>query len=58
MSEDIKKPVTGMANAGGGTTNQDWWPNHLSLKSSTRIPPSPIRWMRNSITPKSSRPSI
>ena len=35
MSEDKKCPVTGRANTqvtGKGTSNQDWWPNHLSLK--------------------------
>lgn len=34
MSES-KCPVTGMtrkAIAGGGTSNRDWWPNHLNLK--------------------------
>ena len=30
--EDNKHTVTGMAHsAGGGTTNQDWWPNRLNL---------------------------
>ena len=32
--EDDKSPVTGGAPkhiAGGGTTNQDWWPNQLNL---------------------------
>lgn len=35
MSKDSKCPVTGMSIksiAGGGTTNQDWWPNQLNLK--------------------------
>ena len=35
MSEQGKCPVTGMtrhSNAGGGTTNRDWWPNQLNLK--------------------------
>ena len=35
MNEDSKCPVTGKANklnAGGGTSNRDWWPNQLNLK--------------------------
>ncbi len=35
MSEDNKCPVTGNIHAhtaGGGTTNSDWWPNHLRLE--------------------------
>jgi catalase-peroxidase len=35
MSRDSRCPVTGGAStstAGGGTTNQDWWPNQLNLK--------------------------
>ena len=35
MSEESKSTVTGRAHkhtAGGGTTNRDWWPNHLNLK--------------------------
>ncbi len=35
MSNDSKCPVTGAAgkaNAGGGTSNSDWWPNQLNLK--------------------------
>ncbi|SHK21501.1 catalase-peroxidase [Desulfatibacillum alkenivorans DSM 16219] len=34
MSENGKCPVTGKTSkpvAGGGTTNQDWWPNQLNL---------------------------
>jgi catalase-peroxidase len=32
MNEDTKCPVTGHTHtAGGGTTNQDWWPNQLRL---------------------------
>ena len=34
MNEASKCPVTGSAHkqtAGGGTTNQDWWPNQLKL---------------------------
>jgi catalase-peroxidase len=34
MNEESKCPVTGRAHkhtAGGGTTNQDWWPNQLRL---------------------------
>ena len=34
MNEDSKCPVTGKAHqhtAGGGPTNQDWWPNQLRL---------------------------
>jgi catalase-peroxidase len=34
MNEDNKCPVTGKMrerSAGGGTTNQDWWPNQLNL---------------------------
>src|SRR5512135_522968 len=34
MNEDSKSVVTGTAHehtAGGGTTNQDWWPNQLRL---------------------------
>ena len=30
MNEENKKPVHHLA-AGGGTTNQDWWPNQLNL---------------------------
>jgi catalase-peroxidase len=35
MNEDSKCPVTGRSGkhaAGGGTSNQDWWPNQLNLK--------------------------
>ena len=35
MNEDSKCPVTGRTSkpiAGGGTSNQDWWPNQLNLK--------------------------
>ncbi len=35
MSEESKCPVTGRASkpiAGGGRSNQDWWPNQLNLK--------------------------
>ena len=35
MSEQSKCPVTGATSkpiAGGGTSNQDWWPNQLNLK--------------------------
>ena len=35
MNEDAKCPVTGRtnkANAGGGKSNRDWWPNQLNLK--------------------------
>ena len=34
MREDNERPLTGSAHehtAGGGTTNQDWWPNQLRL---------------------------
>jgi catalase-peroxidase len=31
MSEESKCPVTGKHTTGGGTTNQDWWPNQLNL---------------------------
>jgi len=34
MNEESKCPVTGASNkpiSGGGTTNQDWWPNQLNL---------------------------
>ncbi|BCA78555.1 catalase/peroxidase HPI [Desulfuromonas sp. AOP6] len=34
MSEESKCPVTGKSSrqvAGGGTSNQDWWPNRLNL---------------------------
>ena len=32
MNEDSKCPVTGHKHtAGGGKTNQDWWPNQLRL---------------------------
>ena len=32
MSENSKCPITGHTHiAGGGTTNQDWWPNQLRL---------------------------
>ena len=35
MNEESKCPVTGQKSkpiAGGGTSNQDWWPNQLNLK--------------------------
>ncbi|MCF8051363.1 MAG: catalase/peroxidase HPI [Desulfobacterales bacterium] len=35
MSEDSKCPVTGRTGkpiSGGGTSNQDWWPNQLNLR--------------------------
>ena len=35
MSDESKCPVTGRIDkpiAGGGTSNQDWWPNQLNLK--------------------------
>ncbi|MBS3749810.1 MAG: catalase/peroxidase HPI [Candidatus Thermoplasmatota archaeon] len=35
MKDKNKCPVTGMSHkpiAGGGTSNQDWWPNQLNLK--------------------------
>ncbi len=33
MSEASQCPVTGHTHtAGGGTTNQDWWPNQLRLE--------------------------
>ncbi len=35
MNEESKCPVTGKTHktiAGGGTSNQDWWPNQLNLK--------------------------
>jgi catalase-peroxidase len=35
MTDESKCPVTGRAGkpiAGGGTSNQDWWPNQLNLK--------------------------
>jgi catalase-peroxidase len=35
MSEDSKCPVTGRTGkpiSGGGTANQDWWPNQLNLR--------------------------
>ncbi len=35
MNDKNKCPVTGMSHkpiAGGGTSNQDWWPNQLNLK--------------------------
>ena len=35
MSDESKCPVTGKTKksiAGGGTSNQDWWPNQLNLK--------------------------
>jgi catalase-peroxidase len=35
MNEDSKCPVTGRTSkpiGGGGTSNQDWWPNQLNLK--------------------------
>jgi len=35
MSEESKCPVTGRTSnpiAGGGTSNQDWWPNQLNLR--------------------------
>jgi catalase-peroxidase len=31
MSEESKCPITGKHTTGGGTTNQDWWPNQLNL---------------------------
>jgi catalase-peroxidase len=35
MSDESKCPVTGRSSkpiSGGGTSNRDWWPNHLNLK--------------------------
>jgi catalase-peroxidase len=35
MNDDNKCPVTGRTNkpiSGGGTSNQDWWPNQVNLK--------------------------
>jgi len=35
MNDESKCPVTGASNkpiSGGGTTNQDWWPNQLNLR--------------------------
>ena len=32
MSEQAKCPVIGATAAKGGTSNRDWWPNHLNLK--------------------------
>ena len=32
MSEQAKCPVVGATAAKGGTSNRDWWPNHLNLK--------------------------
>ena len=35
MGNEKKCPVTGRTSnsiAGGGTSNQDWWPNQLNLK--------------------------
>ena len=31
MSEETKCPVAHTHTAGGGTTNQNWWPNQLRL---------------------------
>jgi catalase-peroxidase len=34
MNEDSKCPVTGITSkstAGGGMSNQDWWPNQVNL---------------------------
>lgn len=42
MHEKGKCPVTGAtrsSNAGGGTTNRDWWPNQLNLKVLHQNPP-------------------
>lgn len=43
MHEKGKCPVTGAtrrSNAGGGTTNRDWWPNQLNLKMLQQNPPA------------------
>ena len=32
MSEESKCPFNQAASAGGGTTNQDWWPNRLKTE--------------------------
>ncbi len=43
MSENRKCPVTGKtrrAIAGGGTSNQDWWPNQINLKMLHQNPTS------------------
>jgi catalase-peroxidase len=35
INEIIKSPVTGRTHkpiAGGGTSNQEWWPNQLNLR--------------------------
>ncbi|HCR30362.1 MAG TPA: catalase-peroxidase, partial [Opitutae bacterium] len=32
MSEESKCPFHQAASAGGGTTNQDWWPNRLKTE--------------------------
>ncbi|MCH2387129.1 MAG: hypothetical protein MK240_02915, partial [Opitutales bacterium] len=32
MSEESKCPFNQAAPAGGGTTNQDWWPNRLKTE--------------------------
>ena len=35
MTENSKCPVTGRTGkpiSGGGTSNQDWWPNQLNLR--------------------------
>jgi catalase-peroxidase len=38
MSNDLKCPFSGRAS--GGRANQDWWPNHLSLKMLHQNPPA------------------
>ncbi len=43
MKEDKKEPAaaeTSMLAGRRGTTNRDWWPNQLDLRSSTRTPHS------------------
>ena len=43
MSKESKCPVTGKTRrpiAGGGTSNQDWWPNQLNLKMLQQNPQS------------------
>ncbi len=42
MSEESRCPVTGKSGAhmtGGGTKNQDWWPNQLNLRILHQHPP-------------------
>jgi len=58
MTEASQCPVTGHKHiAGGGTTNQDWWPNQLKLELLHQHSCKSNPMARASIMPKSSRAS-